>query len=195
MVGGPSEITVFANEDNSLIVSSTDPTLANTVYRLGTLQVGCNLSVLPFSTEYVCGLGLMRFPVQSQIAGRTILSAELRLYPFTLGADQQTSFRLGAVTHAWTTTTVTANSLLDGSEVYSTGQSEQPAPITTALPYTFDVTTIVRNWANGSFANHGLLLWDTAGFPALSVLRSVAFDSADDFATQSTRPQRIIRFQ
>jgi hypothetical protein len=195
VVAGPSEITVYANEDNTLIFSSTDPTLANTTYRFGSLEVGCNFSVLPLGTEYVCGEGLMRFPVQSQIAGRSILSAELRLYPQSIGADQQTNFRLAAVARTWSTTTVTSNSLHNGSEVYSGGQVLRAAPTTTVLPYTFDVTTIVRNWASGTFANNGLLMWDTATFPLNSVLRSVAFNSADSFADPATRPQLVIRFQ
>jgi hypothetical protein len=65
-----------------------------------------------------------------------------------------------------------------------------------ALPFTLDVTTIVRNWANGSFANNGLLLWDTvASFPPYSVLRAVTFDSAEWYASLGTRPQLVIRFQ
>jgi hypothetical protein len=43
--------------------------------------------------------------------------------------------------------------------------------------------------------NNGLLLWDTATFPALSVLRSVSFDSADDFSDPARRPQLVIWFQ
>jgi hypothetical protein len=195
VVAGPSEITVYASEDNSLIYSSTDPAPGNTTYRLGSLEVGCNFSVLPFSTEYVCGEGLMRFPVQSQIAGRTIQSAELRLYPQSIGADLATNFRVAAVARTWSTTTVTSNNLHNGSEVYLAGQVQRAAPTTTALPFTLDVTSIVRSWANGTFVNNGLLLWDTATFPALSVLRSVSFDSADDFSDPARRPQLVIRFQ
>jgi hypothetical protein len=192
----PAEITVYASEDNTLIFSSVDATLGNRTFRTGGLEVGCNFSVLPYNSEYVCGEALMRFNVQSQIQGRTIVSAELRLYPYTIGADQQTSFRVAAVARTWSTTTVTFNSFHNGSEVYTSGQVQRAAPTTMALPFTLDVTTIVRNWANGSFANNGLLLWDTvASFPPYSVLRAVTFDSAEWYASLGTRPQLVIRFQ
>ena len=195
-IGGPSEITVYATEDNTLITGSADASLANTTFRTGGIEVGCNFSILPFGEEYVCGEALMRFPVQAQIAGRTIVSAELRLYARGIAPDQGTSFRLGAVARTWSTTNVTFNAFHNGAEVYLSGQVERPAPTTATLPYTFDVTAIVRNWANGTFVNNGLLLWDTvAAFPPLSLLRSVSFDSADSFADPAERPQLIIRLQ
>lgn len=195
-IAGPSEITVYATEDNTLITSTTDANLANTTFRTGGIEVGCNFSILPFGEEYVCGEALMRFPVQAQIAGRTIVSAELRLYARGIAPDQGTSFRLGAVARTWSTTSVTFNSFHNGAEVYNSGQVERPAPTTAALPYTFDVTAIVRNWASGTFVNNGLLLWDTvAAFPPLSLIRSVSFDSADSFADPAERPQLIIRLQ
>lgn len=195
-IGGPSEITIYASEDNTLITGSADASLANTIFRTGGIEVGCNFSILPFGEEYVCGEALMRFPVQAQIAGRTIVSAELRLYARGIAPDQGTSFRLGAVARTWSTTNVTFNSFHNGAEVYLSNQVERPAPTTATLPYTFDVTAIVRNWANGSFVNNGLLLWDTvAAFPPLSLLRSVSFDSADSFADPVERPQLIIRLQ
>jgi len=152
--------------------------------------------VLPLGTEYVCGEALMRFNAQATIAGRTIISAELRLYVDYLGADAGTSFRVAAVARTWNTTTVTSNSFHNGSEVYNAGQVLRAPPTTGAVPFTIDVTTIVQNWANGSFTDNGLLLWDNVStFPPVSVIRGVGFESADDNSGATRRPQLVIRYR
>lgn len=196
VIAGATDIVAYATQDNTLIYSTVDATPGNTVYRLGALEVGCNFSVLPFGTEFVCGEALMRFDVQSQIAGKTIVSAELRLYPHSIGADQGTSFGIAAVARSWSTTTVTSNSFHNGSEVYTSGQVTHPAPITTAVPMVYDVTTIVRNWANGTFLNNGLLMYDTVSqLPGLSLLRAISLDSSDSYSNLARRPTLIIKVQ
>lgn len=195
-IAGETEITVYATEDNKLIYSSADPAVGNTVYRTGLLEVGCNFSVLPYGTEYVCGEALMRFNAQAAISGRTIVSAELRLYVDYLGADVGTQFRVAAVARTWNTTNVTMNSFHNGSEVYNSGQVSRTPPTTGAVPYTFDVTAIVQNWANGSFTDNGLFLWDTvSNLPPVSLIRGVGFESVDVNSGATRRPQLVIRYR
>lgn len=187
-------ITVYATVDNTLIVSTTDPSWANSVDRTGLIGVGYNFAVGQFRTDFVYGSAAIQFgTLQSQIAGSQIASATLRLYPSILPADRNSTYAVNAFAAPWNSLTITAN---NQPNTLASFQSTQSPPFTTVLPVEFDVTQIVRNWANGTWANYGLLVHDlTNTLPSYSALRATEFESADSFSNTSRRPQIFIRFQ
>lgn len=57
---------------------------------------------------------------------------------------------------------------------------------------------MVQAWADGSLANHGLLIWDSAltgGFPDLSVIRTTYFERLEAYSSLDRRPQLVITIQ
>ena len=193
VVSAPSALTAYASHDNTIVTSSTDPTDANTVFATNDMGVGCDFAIGPFRSDYICFAALLRFDgLQAQIAGRSISHAVLQLQPFELAADIGTTYSANAIASSWNPATVTFNT----APSFFTGSATTIAPpVTTAVPMEIDVTNIVRNWANGSWANNGIIVRDLAStFPALSLLRTTYFYSLEYFAGASSRPRLVINF-
>jgi hypothetical protein len=190
-----SQITAVAQYDNAVLVSSNIPQHADTVYSNTDLAVGCNFSIGPFVSDYSCAATALKFNVQSQIAGRAVQRAVLRLYPYILPADIGTTYRLAAFTTDWNPATLTYNNVFT-MNLWVAGQSQVTPPVTTAFPLEFDVTTIVRNWASGLWGNYGLFIDDTADtFPPLTLLRSTFFESVEYNTGTARRPTLVIDLQ
>ena len=192
-VSAPSELTAFASADNLLAYNSLYPNReANTVAQSGPVAVGCFWAIGPFVSSFLCYQSALMFTVQSQIAGRSIQSAVLRLWPSSLAADVQTTYAVNAYAGPWNPATIT---LANQPAQFQSGQSNRQPPITTALPLEFDVTTIVRNWAAGTWATNGVLLHDLSGtFPSISLVQVTEFYSLETFSDSSKRPQLYIVF-
>lgn len=193
VVAPPSALTAYASHDNAIVKSSTDPSAANTVFASNELAVGCDFAVGPFQSDYVCFATLLRFDgLQAQIAGRSISHAVLQLQPFDLPADIGTTYSASAIAAAWNPATVTFNT---APSLFTASSANFTPPVTTAVPTEVDVTNIVRNWANGSWANNGIIVRDLASsFPSLSLLRTTYFYSLEYFAGSTSRPHLVINF-
>jgi len=193
VVGSPASLTAYASHDNAIVKSSTDPGDANTVFATNDLGVGCDFAIGPFQSDYICFATLLRFDgLQAQIAGRTISHAVLQLQPFELAADFGTTYSASAIAGSWNPATVTFNN----APSFFTGNSTSVnPPVTAAVPMEVDVTNIVRNWANGSWANNGIILRDLAStLPPVSLLRTTYFYSLEYFAGAASRPRLVINF-
>src|SRR6185436_6180393 len=94
--------------------------------------------------------------LQSQIAGRTVISATLRLYPASIAADFNTQYAANAFTTAWATGTITFN---NQPTYYTSPQTNMAVP-TAGIAQDLNVTTMVQQWAAGTRTNNGILLRD-----------------------------------
>lgn len=97
------------------------------------------------------------FPATADASKRSRLppqSAVLVLTPCALAPDPvaDAAYDVHALAGAWNPATVTFNT---APQLYAPGGWQLPAP-TTGAPSVFDVTSIVRNWASGAWANNGL---------------------------------------
>lgn len=188
---GAAETAVFASVDNKIQNVSIDPTSRDTVFEYGDLLVGCvwelyYLDGLPHQT-FVCGRSLLWFDVGSLIDGRTIELALLRVYPYSVPLQGDTTYAVAPILGEWHPDTVTWNNQPTAASPVDT----LPAPVTTALPMEFDVTSTVQEWADGSRTNYGLRLRDLGDstFPYLTTDRSIWIESLDYGSTSDRRPQ------
>ena len=76
------------------------------------------------------------------------------------------------------------------------GITNADLPTTSTLPVEQDVTTIVRNWANGVWANNGFNLRDGKWvFPSDTLYRDTQFESMDHYFNLNHRPKLIVEFE
>jgi hypothetical protein len=191
---GPTTINVLPAADNAMIWSSKNSNRENTVFEFSDLAVGCNweYSYLTQIQDWVCYETALRFDVDSQIAGRTIVQATLRLTPSILAADYQTTYRLSAFASSWSPSTITYT---NKPNYYTYYQPSVNVP-TSGLPLDWDVTDIVRFWADGTWANNGFFIRDAnMFFPYDTVLRATIFHSTDVFDSPSQRPLLMITME
>lgn len=189
------DLTVYATADNTVVASSADPSLQTQVFS-NALAVGCDFAIGDAFSDYVCRSAVLEFAdLRERIADATITSATLKLYPEVLPADYQTTYVVNAVAEPWDSNTLTWE---NQPQVFTGVMNEQSPPTSVTLPLEFDVTAIVQNWADGSWPDHGLLVWDSAlnrGFPTLSVVRSTYFEHLEGYSTPGRRPQLEIVIQ
>jgi hypothetical protein len=127
-----------------------------------------------------CGGSALRFDT-SALAGKTILSAALRMFPCALAPDPVTDaqYVVRALAGPWNPATVTFNTL---PNVYTAGGWALPAP-TAGGEQRWDVTTIVQSWASGAWANNGLFVQQS---PLVDVRTFYWAGSAHDWQDQTT---------
>jgi hypothetical protein len=192
----PSEVseTFYASADNFVAYNSRNPNAANAVFEQGPLILGSQYSIVNLFPVRQHHAVLMKFDVQSTITGKTILEAKLRLFQDNVPPDPRGRFRLNAIASSWSPSTVTWIKWL-GMRFYGNGQVDFVALPSTATPIELDVTTIVQKWADGSFANHGLQIWEPAPVPVPSAEQAVIIQSLDQFRASDKRPQLLIRYQ
>lgn len=191
-----SEITVYASATNGLSFSTKDATVANTVLPNG-LQVGCQFSIgVDGLNARICHSSALRFDaIQSQITGRTIARAVLRLYPSVVPGNWQTTYTVNAFASSWSASTITYR---NEPGYYSGVGGTAAPPTTTALPVEFDVTSIVQNWASGRWLNNGLVLWDRSEAgpdPLDSIIQITWFETLVNYTRLDRRPQLYVVFQ
>ena len=189
----PSEITVYATEDNSLIYNSVDRSWGSRVFNSGKLNLGCNFIRIPANVQIWCASAAIKFgTLQNQINGKNIKKATLRLYISHLPEDVGTTYAVNAFSSAWSTNSITFG---DHPDFYASPQTNIEPPVTSAIPYDIDVTSIVLNWAEGR-PNHGLLLRELeSNLPSSTVYRLTLFESLEDNSGSGRRPQIIVEFQ
>ncbi len=203
-VSAPTNATLTVNPsvDNTLIYSTTDAARANTVSSTGDISVGCNwMRTTVYDVDgnpvnfddWICAAIALKFDIQTQIAGRTIVNAKLRLYPYILPADWDTTYAASAFAGAWNTSIITWN---NQPSHFQLGQSTVNPPTSTAVPLELDVKTIVQNWANGTWVNNGILIRDTTMIiPGYTALRSTSFYSMNFYSTTAKRPELYLEYR
>lgn len=191
------EQTFVASFDNLVMYNSRDASKGNTVFGNADNIVGYQF-YYDFEGNlfgYIGYASLLKFDVQSQIAGKTILEARLVLYQYALPGDPIGTFRLAAVLSSWNPSSITWN-IWQGMSYYLAGTTDFAALPTTAVPLEFDVTQIVQNWANGTFANNGFQIWDPAvTAPGYESYQTVGIESREVYNNLSRRPALYIRWR
>jgi len=190
-------LTAVAAYDNTVMYSSSDGSWANTVYAATPLAVGFDYQSNGAGYEHSEAASALLFDVQSRIAGRSIARATLRFYVHTLRGDLTVTpqVRVSALASLWNPTTLTWNAwktLL----VQTAGASIQDAPSSSGGPVDFDVTTIVRNWASGSWNEFGLQVEPlNHAYPGSTSLQTTRFQSLEHSDDPAKRPRLIVEFQ
>jgi hypothetical protein len=163
--------------DNTIGISSINSSIQRTVFPVKGftddpgIAVGCIWSLLldPFSgsnyQNFICAGGLVKFDL-SAIAGRTVVSATLKLQTslFGVGIVPRT-WHLHALASPWSPAAVNWDNA--PQQYFITSQRANLVPPNfTGQIYNIDVTTTVRNWASGQWANNGFALGlDDVSFP------------------------------
>jgi len=187
-----STVTVYASNDNRVATATSDPKACDTVVQGGVIGAGWT------SNEYgTVGTGtVFKFELPSQITGRTISKATLRLSvngpPTEFPATPQ--LRLSAFAADWSPSAITWN-ICTALACHAAGEVLVPAP-TASGPLDFDVTAIVANWASGTWNNYGLKLM--ADQPAPGMMGRIAttwFYSLEYNNTAEERPKLIVEYQ
>ena len=161
------------------------------VFKNGKLNLGCS-SKLPSNLENECAAVAIKFgALQNQINGKNIKKATLRLYISHLPTDVGTTYAVNAFRSGWSTDYINYRLKPDH---YDRPQTNIEPPITKAVPYDIDVTSIVLNWAEGR-PNHGLLLRDLESSPPAFESRLTLFESLEDNSGSGRRPKIIVEFQ
>jgi hypothetical protein len=183
--------TVYAAIDNLVMVASKNPQLEQTVYSNSDLGIGCNWELyyydyVPYQ-DFLCARSVVWFDIDTLIEGKTIQSALLRVYPYSLPAAFDTSYSVAPILDEWHFDTVKwSNQLSAGASVDSV-----PPPVTTVLPMEFDVTSAVQDWADGTRANRGFRIRDTNDLvlPYAIRFRPVGVESLEYWYGTGRRPQ------
>jgi hypothetical protein len=190
-------LIAFAAFDNSVMFSSSDASMANSVFGSSPLAVGYDFQAKPSGYDYAVGMAAIRFDVQSQIQGRGIARATLRVFVHTLRGDLSAMplIRVNAFASDWNPFILTWNAL-QTMQVQDAGAATLPAPSSSATPLDFDVTTIVRNWASWTWGNYGFQLTPlNHSYPGTTSLQTTLFQSLESYRSADERPQLIIEFQ
>jgi hypothetical protein len=195
-IAAPGEISAYASADNGVAYASQSSAIANTVYQSTQNGAGCDWSYTIIGTyDFFCAGTAFKFDVQSQIAGRTVQQATLRLYVYALRGDFSFTpyMRLRAFGAAWNPATLTWNNM---PGTYTTGEIVTAAPVSGAVPMDFDVTAIVQNWASGAWTNNGFQLYPVIpNPPGYTSLETTWFQSLEYWYASDQRPRLIVTFQ
>ncbi len=159
-------LTLSPADDNSVLQSSITASAATTVYQTNALFSGPGLAVgctwywnppigpAPERFDSLCGRALIRFDL-SQLAGKTVVSAKLRLTTAAYGTGSvPRRWAIWALASPWSGSSVTwSNSLGFQHYVYSETQHEPPQSVLQV--YELDQTQTVKNWVSGAYVNQG----------------------------------------
>ena len=195
----PTNITAYPSYDNAVMTSSLDGTLANKVFSNSQLGVGWEFYYnAMYGYDDTGAASAIKFNVQSQISGRSIAKATLRLYVYALRGDFSVTPQIivNAFQSDWNPGTLTWNTWMNLLH-YTTGQASQNAPSSSSQPLDFDVTTIVKNWASGAWPIYGFNVYSVGPYypgytPSLQI---TYFQSLEYYSAANQRPQLIIVFQ
>jgi len=186
-----TSITLFPSADNMVSNNSENTAIADTVFEIADLVVGCNWGMdLPIQTS-VCGQSLVRFDV-STLIGKTIDSATLSLTTKGVGVSPLT-WQVWAIPSDWSPITVTWNAI-------SMFQYDPVHQISNLVPPTFvgevivlNVRGLVQAWVNGTLLNYGMLFHvSNSVHPNIISNDAFAFYSLED--TDQERPRLIVTY-
>ena len=191
--------TFYASFDNLVVFNSRDPSNQRTVWSNSQLAVGSSFVYDPDGGlfGFIRTASLMKFDVQSAIAGKTIIEAKLRLYELALPTLWDGSFRLAAVATNWNPSTITWDTWYTQNwQIYVDGQQSFSAIASSTVPLEFDVTTIVQNWANQTMVNNGFQIWEpNFADPGYTAGTQTDIQSRELYNAPTMRPQLFIRYR
>jgi len=190
-------LTAFAAFDNTVMSSTSDASLANTVFASSPLAVGTDFQSNASGYDTIVSAAAIRFDVQSQIQGRGIARATLRVFVHTLRGDLTAMplVRVNAFASDWNPFILTWNAW-QTLQIQDAGAATLSAPVSGAAPLEFDVTTIVRNWASWTWGNYGFQLYPlNHAYPGSTSLQTTLFQSLESYRVPDERPQLVIEFQ
>lgn len=162
----PSNVVSFTTATRAVLRTTGDATVMESTARSanqnetlssGPNDVGCYFTwTIGPSGQYLfhnCGGSALRFDTAA-LSGKNVLVAALVMYPCALAPHPVSDARylVRALAGPWSPSTVTFNTL---PQVYTAGAWSLPAP-TAGGAQAWDVTTLVRNWASGTWASNGL---------------------------------------
>lgn len=195
-------VGIRSDYDNRRAYADLVPSVTNTANPSGELIAGCfwNFNTFLGVQNFICYSSAIHFPLSGtaingasfNLAGKTINEAVLVLSVADVPINP-TNLYLHAIATPWNTNTLNGATFLD---LYSDGGRLVGSPGLWG-PYGIDVTTIVQNWANGTFQNNGVLLEDAEYvFPYNSLIRTSFFWSTDTFnGSQDNRPTLWVDYQ
>ena len=149
-------VTLAAVASNCAFYNSLNSTVANTVYGNCRPAVGIN-SYWSMSGigDVFAAAGAVLFNV-SALSGKTIESATLNVEAASLGVGYYPrSFRIGAIASSWSASTLTWNRM-SSLLFYNASWMNFLHPTFVGQDYAINLRVIVQNWANGTYANHGI---------------------------------------
>ena len=193
----PVSITVYASEDRAVVWSSSNPERANNVepaYMVNHVGWGYDVGVGNVVSSIGWGLAL-RFDVQSQIAGRDVAKATLRLDTLWVRPDLTVTpqIRVRAFQDDWNPAGVNWT-VWAGLACHTTGEAQAAAP-SAEVPVDFDVTSIVRNWASASWGSYGLKVMVDDAYPGRPSNAITSFQSLGSNRSASQVPRLIVEFR
>ncbi|MBL8955920.1 MAG: Ig-like domain-containing protein [Myxococcaceae bacterium] len=158
--------TLLASEDNSIFSSSITPNSETRVYPTNAffpepgIGVGCMwlwnppIGPAPETFHATCAEGLVAFDLSS-LAGKTVLSAKLRLTTSAYGIGSvPRRWSLYAVASPWSGNSVTW-AQASGFQYYVNSLTQHDPPTVVGQVYEVDQTTTVKNWLSGAYRNAG----------------------------------------
>jgi hypothetical protein len=160
----PRSVTSYATRDNQLSWSGSGGGVDYPIESDGN-TAGCRYEyVYDGVTTYEwtlfessCHRAALRFDVDALVTGKMIKKAVLRLVAFQVPIPPGLApmLEVGAFAGPWDPASITWNTM---PAWQTSGQARRDHPTTANTSVDFDVTTIVRAWAAGMWANHGLYL-------------------------------------
>jgi uncharacterized protein YjdB len=197
----PTTVTLLPIADNTIIFSSTNAAKETTAFPTGTLAVGCSWNVWFDSLagmwiqDSVCAQSLVKFNLAAIPAGKTIVSATLRLQTniYGVGYVPRSWFVRALATNANWGASVTWNSALS-FQYYLASASNYFPPTYVSQIYNIDQTNTVRNWVGGTYVNNGLEFGiSNVLFPYATSLDAFDFFSSEDPSGRG--PKLIVTYQ
>ncbi|PSJ72030.1 hypothetical protein C7N43_36300, partial [Sphingobacteriales bacterium UPWRP_1] len=182
-------VTLTAIKDNQITGSST-------------VNNGASQTLDSYNSGGIVRRALYKFDLSGIPSGATITSASMNLYTYFI-ATSNTPVKAHRLTADWD----------EGTQVAATGVSNwtqrlaSPAtnwataggdfdPVaaasiittgTTAGTYSFDIKTLAQSWVNGTYANHGVILLNDAGFLGVSW-------RSKEWLTASQQPKLVVTY-
>jgi hypothetical protein len=164
---------------------------------VGTMITGFNFSEDAVFVYSLLGWwSLMAFDLPSDLAGATINSASLRLYPSQVSIQAyETEYRVNAIASSWNPSSITFNTLPESLYYTSPMPWVDGSSLLDDTAAYWDVTGIVSNWADGTWPNYGLYLWDPDYvYPGYTSWRGVSFYGVGDSGPASWKPHLVIDY-
>ncbi len=187
-------ITLYSAIDTTFVYSSDNAIMANTNFGRSNLMVGNAYYWGAFSSGYGRWAIALDFIID-QILNKTINSATLRMYINSRWPQYYYSnYRIFPVIASWNEYTVTWNNSVN---IRSSPYTDPK--IQTSDSYTeWDVTSIVRGWANGTIPTWGFFIKDMNEADihgSTTIEQMTQFISRDPNNPQPYHPRLIIEYQ
>jgi hypothetical protein len=201
-------VTLTPTADNTISISNTtldaawhSTTFPVNAFHPNSIAVGCNwlttTDLYGFVFQYFqCAQSLVKFSLATIPAGKTIVSATLRLQTniYGVGYVPRTWFVHALASNAaWSGATVTWDSAFNFQYYLASATSFNPPYFSNQI-YNIDQTNTVRNWVGGTYANNGLEFGlDDLSFPYAISLDAFEFFSSEDPGGRG--PKLIVTYQ